>query len=212
MPSDTLARLLKKVDPSYAVQSISCVVVSKSEQLLDPVHEVPLDAPLLLCERYGSNVCYHLDDTASGSADGSGRNLLDVLMGSRHERLQPSRLQVCRNYAFKSTLTSPRHVNYEIITAIVSLSRCTCCITGEVLQGNQQVRNAMIDLLVKLKVGWAPDSVGAIGEKFVSQLTAALWYWDPHHERVASRSIHLPDEVSHYRGSTIGTEMSNSQC
>lgn len=67
-------------------------MVSKSEQLSDPVHEAPLDAPVLLCERYGSNVCYHLDDTASGLASGSSRNLLDVLMGSCHERLLPSRV------------------------------------------------------------------------------------------------------------------------
>ena len=70
---------------------------------------------------------------------------------------------------------------------------------GEKLRGDQQLRNAVIDVLVKLKIGWSPDSI-EIGEKFVNQLTGTLWYLDPHHERLASRGIHLPDEVADLQG------------
>jgi hypothetical protein len=51
-----------------------------------------------------------------------------------------------------------------------------------------------------MKVGWAPDSLQLVGEKFVSTIAAALWYLDPHHERLASRGIHLPKEVGALQG------------
>ena len=35
---------------------------------------------------------------------------------------------------------------------------------------------------------------------FVSMLSQVLWYLDPHHEKFASRGIHLPDRFSAYRG------------
>ena len=34
-------------------------------KLVDLVHQVPLDAPVVLCEQYGTNVCYHLMKTAA---------------------------------------------------------------------------------------------------------------------------------------------------
>ena len=72
--------------------------------------------------------------------------------------------------------------------------------TGEELRGDQKLRNAVIDLLTEMKVGWAPDSVQSIGEKFVGGVTVALWYLDPHHQRLASRGIHLPKEVARFEG------------
>ena len=36
------------------------VLACKNEKFVDPVYEVPLDAPVILCEQYGTNVCYHL--------------------------------------------------------------------------------------------------------------------------------------------------------
>lgn len=51
-----------------------------------------------------------------------------------------------------------------------------------------------------MKVGWAPDSLQSIGENFVNTITAALWYLDPHHQRLASRGIHLPKEVGALQG------------
>ena len=51
-----------------------------------------------------------------------------------------------------------------------------------------------------MKVGWTPDSLQSIGEKFVSTITAALWYLDSHHQRLASRGIRLPKEVGVLQG------------
>ena len=51
-----------------------------------------------------------------------------------------------------------------------------------------------------MKVGWAPDSLQSIGEKFVNTISAALWYLDSHHQRLASRGIHLPKEVGALQG------------
>ena len=111
--SDTFAGLLEKVDMTCAVRSISCVVVSKSEHLSDLVHEVPLDAPVLLCEQHGSNVCYHLEhNIASSLAGGSGRYVFDVLMGSCHKRLQPNKVSGTQNLCiFEYTL----YISHTII-------------------------------------------------------------------------------------------------
>ena len=45
-----------------------------------------------------------------------------------------------------------------------------------------------------MNIGWSPESVNTIGERYVKQAAAALWYLDPHHERLSSRSVHLPQE------------------
>jgi len=58
-------------------------------------------------------------------------------------------------------------------------------------RGDQKVRNLVIDLLEEVKVGWTPDSVDMIGEKFVRQMSNTLWYLDPHHEKFLARSIHV---------------------
>ena len=39
----------------------------------------------------------------------------------------------------------------------------TYSLLGEKLRGDQQLRNTVIDILVKLKVGWSPNSI-EIGE------------------------------------------------
>ena len=50
-----------------------------------------------------------------------------------------------------------------------------CCKhTGDDLRGDQKLRNAVVDILIQLKVGWAPDRLQSIGETFVSTITAAL--------------------------------------
>ena len=76
-------------------QVVDRVLTCKNEKFVDLVHEVPLDAPVVLCEQYGTNVCYHLTNshieaastTKSSSAGGS--NLFKVLMSSARERVQP---------------------------------------------------------------------------------------------------------------------------
>ena len=66
----------------------------KNEKFVDPVHEVPLDAPVVLCEQYGTNVCYHLTNNEASSSTSTHsstgvRNLFEVLMNSTRERIQP---------------------------------------------------------------------------------------------------------------------------
>ena len=56
--TDTFGEILLKVDRSFVNQSVEKVVASKNECFVDPVHEIPLIAPALLCEQYGNNLCY----------------------------------------------------------------------------------------------------------------------------------------------------------
>ena len=51
-----------------------------------------------------------------------------------------------------------------------------------------------------MEVGWASDSVETIGERYVKQLSSALWYLDPQHGKFHSRSINLPSEFSEFQG------------
>ena len=68
------------------------------------------------------------------------------------------------------------------------------------LRGDQLVRNKLLDLLEEMKVGWTPDVVDTIGERFLKQLTSTLWYLDSHHQKFSSRSIYLPKEFSGFQG------------
>ena len=68
------------------------------------------------------------------------------------------------------------------------------------LGGDQIVRNKLLDLLEEMRVGWTPDVVDTIGERFLKQLTNILWYLDSHHQKFSSRSIHLPKEFSDFQG------------
>ena len=64
---DTFGEVLERVDPSFVGNSVVRVVTSKNERFLDPIHEVPLNAPIILSEQYGNNVCYYLleEDTST---------------------------------------------------------------------------------------------------------------------------------------------------
>ena len=57
---DTFGEVLERVDPSFVGNSVVRVVTSKNERFLDPIHEVPLNPPIILSEQYGNNVCYYL--------------------------------------------------------------------------------------------------------------------------------------------------------
>lgn len=80
-------------------QVVNKVLTCKNEKFVDPVHEVPLDAPIMLCEQYGTNVCYHLDSHtgAASSSSSSSRNVFEVLMSRARERVQPKKCEG-RNY------------------------------------------------------------------------------------------------------------------
>ena len=55
--------LSEKVDKECSEESVTKVAVCGNEQFTDPVHDVPLDGPVVLCRSYGMNVCFHLSDT-----------------------------------------------------------------------------------------------------------------------------------------------------
>ena len=63
-----------------------------------------LDAPVVLCERYGTKVLFHLakdhTEAASSSSSAGRRNLFEVLMSSARERVQPKKCEG-RNYIKK---------------------------------------------------------------------------------------------------------------
>ena len=61
-PSDTFSDVLAKTGMCGGGRSVSRILLCKNEKFVDPVHEVPLDAPLVLCEQYGQNVCYYLTE------------------------------------------------------------------------------------------------------------------------------------------------------
>lgn len=76
----------------------------KMKKIVDPVHEVPLDAPVVLCEQYGITICYHSTSRHTNAASSArGRNLFEVLMSSARERVQPKKCKG-RNYIKNSTL------------------------------------------------------------------------------------------------------------
>ena len=61
---------------------VVCVVTSKNKSFVDPVHKMPLDAPVELCQQYGNNVCYYL--TPQPAAESTCRlNVFEVLMNVR---------------------------------------------------------------------------------------------------------------------------------
>lgn len=65
---------------------------------------------------------------------------------------------------------------------------------------DQQLRNDVIDLLASWNVGWAPDTVGTIGERCIKTIVSALWYLDLHHDRFTERSLHIPQCFAQFKG------------
>ena len=49
--------------------------------------------------------------------------------------------------------------------------------------------------LLEKKIAWSPDSVDTIGERSMKQMSNALWYLDPHHNKLSSKTIHLPSKL-----------------
>ena len=42
------------------------------------------------------------------------------------------------------------------------------------------------------KVGFRPDQLNTIGQKVPTTLMKALWFIDPHRDKLAARGIHVP--------------------
>ena len=68
------------------------------------------------------------------------------------------------------------------------------------LQGDQRMFNDFIDLLGAMNIGWTPDLVGSVGEKYVKVIVSALWYIDPCRKQFVECSIHLPTVLNQFQG------------
>jgi len=91
---DTFAEVLENLDPQLASVSVEKVVLCSNEQIRDPVHVAPLNAPVELSRSYGFNVCYHLEDGEPVEQDGRPtRNTFQSLMSSHTQRILPGRIE-----------------------------------------------------------------------------------------------------------------------
>ena len=121
------------------------------------------------------------------------RNAFEVMMQSSNERKCPKRVH---SSGTKAVLEYCGTVLIETCTSVA-----TYLLVGDTeLRGDHLVRNKLLDLLEEMKVGWTPDAVDSIRERFVKQLTNTLWYLDSHHQKFSSRNIHLPKEFSSFQG------------
>ena len=66
--------------------------------------------------------------------------------------------------------------------------------------GPEQLNNDLIDYVGELDVGWSAQLVDSVSKRFIKRLQAALWYIDPHHERLASRGAKLPNHLQKFTG------------
>ena len=181
------------IDRSFLSEQVSRVITSKNDQFIDPVHEVPLDSPVQLYQQYGLNVCYFLMPEHETVSTAQQRNAFEVMMQSSNERKCPKRVH---SSGTKALLKYCGTVLIETCTSIA-----TCLLVGDTeLCGDHLVRNKLLDLLEEMNIGWTPDAVDSIGERFVKQLTNTLWYLDSHHQKFSSRNIRLPKEFNSFQG------------
>ena len=101
-------------------------------------------------------------------------------MQSSNERKCPKRVH---SSGTKAVLKYCGTVLFETCTSVT-----TYLLVGDTeLRGDHLVRNKLLELLEEMKIGWMPDAVDSIGERFVKQLTYTLWYLDSHHQKFSSR-------------------------
>ena len=90
---DTFGSLLDKFK-GLSDRTIEKIQISKNESFIDPVHVVPIDAPVSLCNQFGCvNVCVFIaeSEVAPRGMSRSGANAFDRLMaGSREIVLLPA--------------------------------------------------------------------------------------------------------------------------
>ena len=101
----TFGHLLTVINSSWLNVSVTRVAVSKNEQFVDPVHDLPLDSPVQLCQQYGNNICYYLapQNTVEESSK-HRKNAFEVLMSSSKERKRPGKAETSGTHQFKSLL------------------------------------------------------------------------------------------------------------
>ena len=63
-----------------------------------------------------------------------------------------------------------------------------------------KLKNDIIGLLQKNKVGWTAPNALSMGTQFVNTVAGCLWAIDGHHETLAQRSYGIPDELKFLSG------------
>ncbi len=72
-------------------ETLSKVLISSNERIVEPAHIVPLDAPIKLLDTYNCHyICYKLEEDAVNVTATSERNVATVLMQNARRLVQPS--------------------------------------------------------------------------------------------------------------------------
>ena len=87
----TFGHLLTVIDKSLSDAIVTRDVTSRNERFTDPMHEVPIDSPIQLCEQHGYNVCFYsaLEITREPVGNKQRKNAFDILMENARERRRP---------------------------------------------------------------------------------------------------------------------------
>ena len=91
---DTFGSLLNRFE-GLSDRTVEKIQISKNENFIDPVHLVPIDAPVSLCSQFGcANVCVFIaeSEVAPREMSRSGPNAFDRLMASSREITLPPAL------------------------------------------------------------------------------------------------------------------------
>ena len=77
--------VVSKLDTLPKEAAMEKILISKSEKMADPVHQVSLDTPIMVCEKFGCfYVCVVLQ-TVAAVTPMAGRSASEVLMASARE-------------------------------------------------------------------------------------------------------------------------------
>ena len=89
---DTYGSLLLKL--RMEKETISYIVISRTEKFCDPCHKVPVDAPVILCEQFNCmHVCIYLEAEAS-TVTPPARTVNSVLMENSLQIVLPNSVVV----------------------------------------------------------------------------------------------------------------------
>ena len=74
--------------------SVEKVQIASNEKFTDPVHVVPLDAPIIICDQFKcTRVCISIEDNIVRMPSSERQpNAFEVLMASSHDIVLPNKL------------------------------------------------------------------------------------------------------------------------
>ena len=88
---DTFGSLLDKFDMTEV--GIEKVQIAANEKFTDPVHVVPIDAPVIICDQFKCmHVCISIENIERIPASERRPNAFDVLMASSRDIVLPPKL------------------------------------------------------------------------------------------------------------------------